>query len=519
MEEMTPVPQTKKRKLWLIPLCCVLLLAVAAAAFFLTEDIRQYQKAQALYAGASYSEAAALYESLGDYRDSAQQARHVRYQWAGSLREDGNYADALELYEDLGDYLNSQEHAHACAYELGLQALDAEDLEQAVDWFAQAGDYSDAAEKYLEATYNYGHGLFMSSRYEEAQACFDQLADYPQYNIPHFAEPQDAIEYLKTCTNHFEEITVVVQHMHPFFEKPDYWNAAVQQGVGYQFCEVTYDESTQSMRLKPSYYPGQRIVWAWESGDFSALTQDEQRTYEKAMEIVAQAKDETEDDYGLELWLHDWICDNVEYDSPVSYVNPEDFVGLQELTCVGTLLNGTANCQGYTDAFYLLGTLAGLEVQKVYGANGEEGHCWNVVRLDDRLYTVDVTFNDTYWEDSEENTYIWFNNALDINEYTVNGGVSQFDGMVILNNLSQTYYAHNDMVFDTLEEAMYQLLLRYQENEAGMDYAVVDIPDLDNDDFYDAVSETIEDLGIYYIEWCAGLATYKEDTYITVRWN
>lgn len=426
------------------------------------------------------------------------------------------YEQAMAVYQTLD---GCEEKVRQCCYQLGLQALEAKDLEQAAAWLGQAGDYSDAATLYLETVYKHGHDLFMHSRYDEAQACFDLLADYPEYHIPHFAEPEEAIEYLKTLKEPLDEITVVVQGMHPYYEKPVLWNVAVQQGMGYQFCEVTYDKENRAMTLKPSYYPGQRIVWAWESGDFSDLTEEEQQTYEKAMELVEQAKAETEDAYELELWLHDWICDNVVYDSPHTYVNPEDFVGLDELTCVGALLNGTVNCQGYTDAFYLLGTLAGLEVHKVFGTNGEEGHCWNAVRLDGRLYTVDVTFNDTYWQESGEKTYIWFNNALDINQYTVNGGVSQFDGMMILNNLSQTYYTRNDAVFQELDDAVYQLLLRYKKNGKGMDYAVVDTPDVTDDDFYDAVEDNMQKAGLYTIQWQVGLVTYKEDTYITICWG
>ena len=510
--EQTRKSPVKKKSLWLVLIIPVLLLAVN----YYTADARSYDNAEKLFQAGDYEAAAAAFEELGQYRDAPQRQAAADLEMAEALFAKAQYEAAMSVYQTLDGY---DEKTAQCAYQLGLTALEAEKLGQAVSWFALAGDYANAAILYLETLYDYGHELFMDGHYEQAQTCFDQLAEYPEYNIPHFAEPQEAIEYLKNITDPIEDITVIVRNMHPFYENTVYWNVAVQQGMGYQFGEVTYDAENHAMYVKPSYYPGQRIVWAWQNDDFSDLTQEELQTYEMAMDLVEQAKEETEDIFELELWLHDWICDNVVYDSPVTYVNPEDYVGLQELTCVGALLNRTANCQGYTDAFYLLGTLAGLEVCKVFGNTGGEGHCWNAVRLDGRLYTVDVTFNDNYWVESGDHTYIWFNNALDINQYSVNGGVSQFDGMVILNNLSQTFYERNDMVFQELDEAVYQLLLRCKESGSGMDYAVVDTQNLNDGDFHNAVRNNINKVGIYAIEWYVGLVSYKEDTYITVCWD
>lgn len=514
MEISEPIRQTpaKKKPIWLFCLLPVLILAV----YFFTADARAYGKAEKLFNGGDFAAASDVFAELGQYRDAPERKNSADIALAESFLAQEQYEQALTLFQSAD---GCEAEVQQCCYQLGLKALESENLEQAVAWLAQAGSGEDVTALYRETLYHYGHALFMDSHYEEAQACFDQLADDPEYNIPHFVTPQEAIDYLKTITDPIADITVVVQKMHPFYENPTYWNIAVQQSMGYQFCEVSYEEETHAMRLKPSYYPGQRIVWAWQSGDFSELTQEEQKTYELAVELVEQAKKETDDIYEMELWLHDWICDHVVYDSPHTYVDPEDYVGLQELTCVGALLNGTANCQGYTDAFYLLGTLAGLEVHKVFGSNGEEGHCWNAVRLDGRLFTVDVTFNDSYWAEFGDKTYIWFNNALDINQYSVNGGVSQFDGMVILNNLSQSYYTHNDMVFQELDDAVYQLLLRYKKNGNSTDYAVVDVQDVTDDDFYDAVSANMTKVGLYAIQWYVGLVPYKEDTYITVCWE
>ena len=205
----------------------------------------------------------------------------------------------------------------------------------------------------------------------------------------------------------------------------------------------------------------------------------------------------------------------MEYDSPYTYVYPEDYVGLEELTCIGAILDGKANCQGYTDAFYLLCNLAGIETHKVFGSAGE-GHCWNAVRLDGWQYTVDVTFNDSYIEDPNERNYIWYNNALDMNQYTVWGGVSQFEKMVFLEDLSKTYYAQKDLVFQDLDSAVRKLLKLFKSGGAGIYYAVVDGTGFDSDDFYDAVEDNFESSGLTSVQWMEVTEHYKEDSYIAV---
>ena len=518
MEEMIQAPRTKKKKLWLIPVCLVLLAAVAAiAAYFATEDSRQYEAAQALYDQAAYVEAAQAYEALGSYQDAPQRAKRAWYLQANILREEGNYPQALEIYTELADYENSAQYVSECSYQLGLAAQKAGELDEAIDWFAKAtDDYNDARDLRLQAVYERGHELYFGRNSEEADPYFAILQqEAPEYYIPHFLDPRDAIAYLKAIKEPIASATVAVRNMSPFYENMAYWNAAVQQSLGYQFATVEYDEKAGTVTLEPDYYPGQKILWAWQAGDLSELSPRQQRTCEAALELVEQAKDETESTEELELWLHDWICTHVEYDSPYTYVYPEDYVGLEELTCIGAILDGKANCQGYTDAFYLLCNLAGIETHKVFGSAGE-GHCWNAVRLDGWLYTVDVTFNDSYFEDPNERNYIWYNNALDMNQYTVWGGVSQFEKMVFLEDLSKTYYAQKDLVFQDLDSAVRKLLKLFKSGGAGIYYAVVDGTGFDSDDFYDAVEDNFESSGLTSVQWMEVTEHYKEDSYIAV---
>lgn len=518
--EEPPVPQKKKPYLLLICLCAGVILA-AAAAFVFTTNLRQYHRASKLYEAGEYLAADELFRELGDYKDAHERAIDASYVQARELMKDRQYQAAGEAFAQLGDYLDSTEQYRECCYLLGEAALEEENYDLAMEWFTKATDeYEDAAQKRQLALYRKGHSLFMQGQPEAAQECFDGLGGQWPEGGPHFETFDDAIAYIDTLVEQLpESITLVVRNMPGMYVlQPGYLTIEIQQHMGYQFADVHYDDSTGILSVVPSYYPGQRLVQAWKTGDRSKLDEAELETYEKALALVEQARAEDPDPEAMELWLHDWICQNTVYDSPYMYVSPEEFILLRELTCVGVILDGKANCQGYTDAFYVLATMAGLDVCKMFGEAEGGGHCWNAVRLDEWLYLVDVTFNDTVFGDGEYWSYIWYNNILDLDSYAVYGGTHLFYRVSSRRDLSQTYYTRTDSVYDSMSNAAFALLRQYRKNGAGVCHAVVQQPDLTEDDFYQAVTNNMTLAGVYSVRYDVFCYTYEGDTYLWVRW-
>lgn len=525
-QEQTPpvvcIEKTKKKPLWILWVCIGLLVAAAtAAAFFLTANLRKYVRAESLLEAGDHAGAAAVFAELEDYKDAAEKSRAVLYDYAESVMEDGNYAEAVPLYEQLGDYEKSQRRVLQCYYMLAKEAIKAEQRDTAIEYLELAGDYTDAAELRLQTIYAEGHALFMAGRYDDAQVYFDRLEGrWPQNGGPHFVTFEDALDYISFQALELpEKLTVAVADMPgTYILRPEFLNVTVQQRLGYQFAVVGYNEKNLMLTIEPSYYPSQRIIQAWKNDDFSKLTEDELETYRKAKSLVAQAQVIDPDPEAVELWIHDWICKNVEYDSPYSYVYPEDFVGLDELTCVGAILNGKANCQGYTDAFCLMGTLAGLDVYIMFGEAGG-GHCWNGVRLDGKIYLVDTTFDDTFIQEPEQWSYIWYNNALNLDEYSVDGGTHLFHRVVSQKDLSKTYYTRTESVYEDMDDAAVDLLREYRENGPGVYHGVIEKPDLTEEELYQALADNMSKVGVYDIRYYSVLYTYGEDTYIWTRWR
>ena len=154
------------------------------------------------------------------------------------------------------------------------------------------------------------------------------------------------------------------------------------------------------------YYEGKRIVHAVRAGKVSALTAQEKRTLEKAQQMVAGIKGS---ELEKERAIHDLLCGHVTYHTTGQ-------AGHGEMDCaIGAILNGSADCEGYSDAFYLLAGLTGLRIRYQDGMiihdNGtREGHMWNLININGRWVMLDVPS-----DDQTNIQYIYFNFGTDYN--------------------------------------------------------------------------------------------------------
>lgn len=144
-----------------------------------------YTQAEALMNGGKYAEAAALYESLGDYktaspkRDAAKQAKQARYQQATALEEAGDFAAAADIYGALGAYKGKGYDA-AKAYKrttlLYADALFAKgDYKAAAVVYESITGYENAGEQAINCRYTDAQTLLAAGRFDEAFDEFDRI--------------------------------------------------------------------------------------------------------------------------------------------------------------------------------------------------------------------------------------------------------------------------------------------------------------------------------------------------------
>lgn len=91
------------------------------------------------------------------------------------------------------------------------------------------------------------------------------------------------------------------------------------------------------------------------------------------------------------LKIHDFLVDNIEYDTTYSSI------GIYSI--YGALVKKTCVCEGYAKAFKYLANAAGIESEIMQGtainsSGDSESHAWNCVYIDNAWYQIDITWDD-----------------------------------------------------------------------------------------------------------------------------
>ena len=242
-------------------------------------------------------------------------------------------------------------------------------------------------------------------------------ADYNSIDwnsAPRFGDKQSFINYIKDCEKNCKTFIPVVFTNGLFVDVDEFSKIAKQ----YQYTSMQWWDTGNGRREKILYevgiYPGAKVEYAYRTGNTSILSNDEKKLYNLAIKIVNEASRQPTE-LQKELYLHEVITERVSY-----YTTNTNENAPRHCTALGALLDGRANCQGYSDAFYMLGRMAGFKVDRMSGKANRNPHVWNTIDFGDgRIYAVDVTFDDPSFTDgSNYNSYIYFNAPLEILQAT-----------------------------------------------------------------------------------------------------
>lgn len=103
-----------------------------------------------------------------------------------------------------------------------------------------------------------------------------------------------------------------------------------------------------------------------------------------ASKVVANYTNSSMNDTQKAKALHDWLCDAVDYD----YETTSDTKNHVDYSA---FFYSTTVCDGYARAYYLLTKAAGIESYLVIKSGV---HAWNIIKLGDHYFHVDVTWDD-----------------------------------------------------------------------------------------------------------------------------
>ena len=110
-------------------------------------------------------------------------------------------------------------------------------------------------------------------------------------------------------------------------------------------------------------------------------------------------------DFEKELAIHDALAKKVKY---YEFNEVEKIPGLKH-TAYGALVEKEAVCDGYSKAFKLLLDRVNVESIIINGEAEKVAHAWNLVKLDNNYYNVDLTSNNVKDKFNKYVTHTYFN--------------------------------------------------------------------------------------------------------------
>ena len=119
-----------------------------------------------------------------------------------------------------------------------------------------------------------------------------------------------------------------------------------------------------------------------------------EKQVQAAAATVLGSLDGSMSEYELEKRIHDWLVQNVAYDTTQAKANIHNLYG--------ALVNRVAVCDGYSRAFQYLLYQAGIPCLFVAGDSKGEPHAWNMAKIGGAYYWVDVTWDDPVYSGFNE---------------------------------------------------------------------------------------------------------------------
>ncbi len=123
---------------------------------------------------------------------------------------------------------------------------------------------------------------------------------------------------------------------------------------------------------------------------------------EKAKEIAASIITEDMSDFEKEDVINDYLCKNGSYNETIyEYIGADGTISddalkenVNSFLPYGILVENVGVCESYSEAFWLIAKMAGLDVVIETGKLDGVNHEWNRVKIDDSWCVLDVTNND-----------------------------------------------------------------------------------------------------------------------------
>lgn len=196
----------------------------------------------------------------------------------------------------------------------------------------------------------------------------------------------------------------------------------------------------------------------------SYLTNDEIYYYielinEETSQIIANAEN-LNSDYEIALYLYEYLANNLEYNfiDYDKWLNNITYKTKTSSNIQGALVYNNVICGGYSKAYDYLLSLFGIEAFYVSGYTDESSgssHAWNIIKLDDNYYHVDITWGDSELEDFLDYKYF----CIDTETISANHTLTEDYDFPTCNSTDYNYYVENNLYFESYNYSMVNTLV------------------------------------------------------------
>ena len=269
---------------------------------------------------------------------------------------------------------------------------------------------------------------------------------------------------------------------------------------GYQYNTYTNNGEVIGLEFEPKY----------------SMTEEQKDVYQAKIDAVVNdwlsGISQSASDYDKALYVFETLIKNVDYD--------KDSIENQNILSV--FIYKSTVCQGYADAAWYLLEQLGIKSTIITGTANNESHAWNLVYLDDAYYYMDVTWGNSKYLDSNNDTsgrinYAYF--AMTTEEISQNHVItSSFEVPECLSN-ADNYFVHEGLYYDWFGvDSIGQRL--YESYEAGEDEIALKFS---NTDLYARVITYFFDEK-HISDYCPDLQSVyylldEDSNVITVKWK
>ncbi len=171
------------------------------------------------------------------------------------------------------------------------------------------------------------------------------------------------------------------------------------EGLNQIECTLKQSGSISIFEISISYWDNYPTTYAFKHNDTSLLDEQQLQLYNHYINILSEVTSTNNSDWENELAIHDYLVSHITYTDGIA----------GNKYAYNAIINGTAVCSGYTEAFKTLLDFLGIENSTVSGTANGEKHIWNIVCLDGEWYHTDVTWDDPVNGNDDYIEHAYFN--------------------------------------------------------------------------------------------------------------